>query len=65
MNDRRKLLIALGTTALAAPFGSFAQQPGKVWRVGLLYVLSRQSSEDRNRAFLEATAGGGAHSKGN
>jgi hypothetical protein len=26
MNNRRKLAIALGTGALAAPFGSFAQQ---------------------------------------
>jgi putative ABC transport system substrate-binding protein len=36
MNNRRKLLIALGAGALAAPLGSFAQQQGKVWRVGIL-----------------------------
>jgi putative ABC transport system substrate-binding protein len=36
MNNRRKLVIALGAGALAAPFGSFAQQQGKVWRVGYL-----------------------------
>jgi putative ABC transport system substrate-binding protein len=36
MNNRRKLVIALGAGALAAPFGSFAQQQGKVWRIGLL-----------------------------
>src|ERR1700693_1227864 len=36
MNNRRKLLLALGAGALAAPFGSFAQQQGKVWRVGFL-----------------------------
>jgi putative ABC transport system substrate-binding protein len=36
MNNRRKLLVALGASALAAPFGSFAQQQGKVWRVGFL-----------------------------
>jgi len=36
MNKRRKLVIALGASALAAPFGSFAQQQGKVWRVGFL-----------------------------
>ena len=36
MNNRRKLLFALGAGALAAPLGSFAQQQGKVWRVGFL-----------------------------
>ena len=41
MDDRRKLVIALGAGALAAPFGAFAQQSGKVWRIG---VLSSSSS---------------------
>ncbi len=36
MNNRRKLVIALGAGALAAPFAAFAQQPGKVWRIGFL-----------------------------
>ncbi len=36
MNKRRKLVIALGAGALASPFASFAQQPGKVWRIGFL-----------------------------
>jgi putative ABC transport system substrate-binding protein len=36
MNNRRKLLIALSASALAAPLGSFAQQQGKVWRIGFL-----------------------------
>jgi len=36
MNARRRLLIAIGASALAAPFGAFAQQQGKVWRVGFL-----------------------------
>jgi putative ABC transport system substrate-binding protein len=53
LNTRRKLVIALGAGALVAPFASLAQQQGKVFRVGLLYVLSRQSAEARNRAFLE------------
>ncbi len=44
MNKRRKLIIALGAGALAAPFGSFAQQQGKVWRVGVLSPRSRPSS---------------------
>ena len=36
MNNRRKLIVALGAGVLAAPCASFAQQQGKVWRVGLL-----------------------------
>jgi putative ABC transport system substrate-binding protein len=36
MNNRRKLVIALGAGALTAPFASFAQQPAKVPRVGVL-----------------------------
>ena len=46
MNIRRKLLVALGASALAAPFPAFAQQPGKVWRIGFLsqrYVDSLDS----------------------
>src|ERR1035437_7675430 len=35
MNNRRKLVIALGASALTVPLSSFAQQ-GKVWRVGFL-----------------------------
>ena len=36
MNTRRKLVIALGTCALLAPFTLIAQQHGKVWRVALI-----------------------------
>jgi putative ABC transport system substrate-binding protein len=36
MNNRRKLVIALGASALTTPFASFSQQQGKVWRVGFL-----------------------------
>jgi putative ABC transport system substrate-binding protein len=55
MNHRRKLVIALGAGALAAPFASFAQQQGKVWRIGFLYSLSRRSAVDTGRytTFLE------------
>lgn len=44
-STRRKLLIALGAGALAAPLGSYAQQQGKVWRVGFL-ALRRPASLD-------------------
>ena len=40
MNQRRKLMLALGAGALAAPFASRAQAPahpsGKPWRIGIL-----------------------------
>lgn len=36
MNNRRKLIIALGTCTLTVPLFSFAQQQRKVWRVGFL-----------------------------
>ena len=36
MNNRRKLVIALGAGALAVPFGSFAQQLAKTRRIGFL-----------------------------
>ena len=44
MNNRRKLVIALGISALAAPLACFAQQPSKVWRVGFLLPLNRRDS---------------------
>ncbi len=44
---RRKLLIALGAGALAAPFRSFAQQPAKVARIGFLGVVSAATYASR------------------
>ena len=46
MNYRRKLVIALGASTLAAPFALFAQQQGKVWRVGFQTARSRPLSLD-------------------
>lgn len=54
MNNRRKLLIALGASALTAPFVSFAQQQGKVWRVA--YLSSESASSQRSR--IEALRAG-------
>jgi putative tryptophan/tyrosine transport system substrate-binding protein len=55
MNNRRKLVIALGAGALAASFGSLAQQKGRVWRVGFLSTSNRPPSLDSGSsgAFLE------------
>ncbi len=38
MNNRRKLVIALGASALAAPLASIAQQAKKVHRIGYLFT---------------------------
>ena len=52
MNKRRKLVLAIGASALAAPFASFAQPQGKVWRVGFLAGGARPLS-------IEASVYGG------
>ena len=46
MNKRRDLLIMLGASALTAPLKSFAQQQGKVWRVGFLSQGARPVALD-------------------
>jgi len=48
MNRRRKLIIALGASALAMPLASFAQQPAKIHRVGFLRTSAPPAS------YLEA-----------
>ena len=53
MNSRRKFIIAFGAGALTAPFGSFAQQPGKIWRVGFLSPSTAILSSDNTGAFLK------------
>jgi putative ABC transport system substrate-binding protein len=55
MNNRRKLIIALGAGALTAPFGSFAQQPMKIYRIGYLdsgSITSRVERVESMRAGL-------------
>lgn len=39
MNTRRKLVVALGAGALAVPVFPFAQQQGKIWRIGILETI--------------------------
>jgi len=50
MNNRRKLLVALGAGALTAPLAAFAQQQGKVWRVGYLSAGRRPDSLDSHHS---------------
>jgi len=44
MNNRRRLLIALGTSALASPFASIAEQQEKIRRIGYLGARSRSTA---------------------
>jgi putative ABC transport system substrate-binding protein len=53
MNNRRKLLVALGAGALTAPLGSFAQQQGKIWRIGFLGTASASGFARRVEALRE------------
>lgn len=46
MNNRRKLIFALGAGALAAPFVPYAQQKTRTWRVGFLAQRGRPASMD-------------------
>jgi putative ABC transport system substrate-binding protein len=56
MNNRRKLVIALGAGMLAAPLVTFAQAQGKVWHIGFLTARSRPLSLDADifGAFVRA-----------
>lgn len=48
MNNRRKLLVALGATVLSVPIGSFAQTPAaRKHRIGFLGVASAASQASR------------------
>jgi len=51
VNNRRKLVIALGASAFAAPFGSFAQKQGKVWRIGILWEREQSDYVQQFNAF--------------
>ena len=54
-STRRQLLIAIGASALA-PLASFAQQRGKLWRIGFLLAGARPASIDAH--YLGAFARG-------
>jgi putative ABC transport system substrate-binding protein len=55
MNNRRKLVIALGAATLASPLSTRAQPQTKVWRVGFLSQGVRPASIEAGRqgAFLQ------------
>jgi putative ABC transport system substrate-binding protein len=56
MYNRRKLIVTLGAGALAAPFGAFAQQQGKTWRVGVLSIGSPATARHLVGAFHQGMA---------
>ena len=51
MISRRRIVIALGTGALAVPFASFAQQQRKVWRIGVLWERAQSDYSPSLEAF--------------
>jgi putative tryptophan/tyrosine transport system substrate-binding protein len=51
--DRRQLLVVLGKGALATPLACFAQQQGKVWRVGMLETISMAANTANLGAFRQ------------
>src|SRR5262245_8626795 len=51
MNNRRKLVIALGAGALTAPLAAEAQAPAKVPRIGFLSPLSSSDTASWQQAF--------------
>jgi putative ABC transport system substrate-binding protein len=51
VNNRRKLMVALGASALVVPLRSFAQQRGKVWRIGFLLEGEQSHYVSRLEAF--------------
>ena len=50
MNIRRRFVIALAAGTLTAPLAGFAQPPTKVWRIGLLWSISREQAFRKNHA---------------
>jgi hypothetical protein len=44
MNKRRELVIALAASALVVSVDSFAQQQGRVWRVGALDISTSMNA---------------------
>jgi len=53
VSQRRELLIAFGASALVVPLRSFAQQQGKVWRVGFLSLYSASEDVQNTTALVK------------
>ena len=69
MNQRRKLMAALGAGALSAPFAARAQAPGaaagKIWRVGFdISILRVDGDQIVNTGKSQALPGQPASMRG-
>jgi putative tryptophan/tyrosine transport system substrate-binding protein len=53
VNRRESIIAVVALGAAAGPIASFAQQQGKVWRVGFLSPVSASSSSQNTDAFLK------------
>jgi putative ABC transport system substrate-binding protein len=53
MNRRESILAVVALGAVAGPIASFAQQQGKVWRVGFLWPSPASLSSQNANAFLQ------------
>ena len=53
MNNRRKLIVALGASALLSPLASLAQSQTKAWRIGILASGSSISDSFNIDAFVK------------
>jgi putative ABC transport system substrate-binding protein len=51
LNNRRKLIVALGAATLVVPFASLAQQQRKVWRIGVLWEREQSDYSPNLEAF--------------
>ena len=56
MNSRRRFITAFGAGVLAGSIRAFAQQQGKVWRVGVLSIGSAATAHHLVEAFLKGMA---------
>ena len=55
MKNRRKLIVAIGATALASPLASFAQKkPSKADRVAIMFLGSAAATAHFDEAFTQA-----------
>src|SRR5271167_4585310 len=54
--DRRRVVLAVGGSVLAAPFISLAQKPAKVWRIGFLSNNARPPDGEPPPALREGLA---------
>ena len=53
MNKRRNIILALGASALIVPFGSFAQQSGKLVRVAIFERTSAEKYRALEKIFVD------------